>query len=663
MNTSRESLAAAALASKPSPARPSPPPPRSPPAFSFDRLDGAPSPLASTARGSSAPSGSPLASPRAAPEQQHGALSPGAPPGAAAAAPADAGAVAPLAHLPGAAAGLVIGTPAARRAAVLDTVRAQVRGHADAFYVVDLPELAHKLNEWHAALPRVRPFYAVKCNDDPAVVRTLAALGTGFDCATRAEIAMVLAAGVPPADVIFAHPAKQPSHIAYARAAGVAKMTFDNEEELRKIARAYPGARAVLRILTDDSASVCRLGLKFGAPLGDVAHLLRVAREVGVDVVGVSYHVGSGNGDAASFAGAVRDARTAFDIAASMGVTLTLLDIGGGFPGSDHGADMLRGVESVVVKTALPPPGAEGGAAEGAGPAPAANPYASAPSFKVIAAGVRAALDEHFPPGCGVELIAEPGRFFVKSTHALAVNVVGKRLTADEGGAPGGTRYNYYVNDGLYGSFNCIMYDHAVMSPDRLLPAAGTARAELDLNALAAAHAAAAARAAPSPLARLGPDAFAADAEAADADAARGAALGHAAGGGGGGGSGYARAALGQLSRPGGGALAHAHARALHVDAHAAEGGAGALPAVHPTTLWGPTCDSIDKICDAVPLPELALGDWLVFENAGAYTIAGSCKFNGFPLSTKVYIHLDGRVEVQAEDAVELPPAAGAGGA
>ncbi len=74
------------------------------------------------------------------------------------------------------------------------------------------------------------------------------------------------------------------------------------------------------------------------------------------------------------------------------------------------------------------------------------------------------------------------------------------------------------------------------------------------------------------------------------------------------------------------------------------------LPVVHPTTLWGPTCDSMDKISDAALLPELAVGDWLVFENAGAYTIAGSCKFNGFPLSTKVYRHLDGRLEVQGEE-------------
>jgi diaminopimelate decarboxylase len=62
----------------------------------------------------------------------------------------------------------------------------------------------------------------------------------------------------------------QPTHIAYAKSKGVTRMTFDNADELRKIAASYPGAEAVLRILTDDSASVCRLGLKFGAPLAEV---------------------------------------------------------------------------------------------------------------------------------------------------------------------------------------------------------------------------------------------------------------------------------------------------------------------------------------------------------------------------------------------------------
>lgn len=99
--------------------------------------------------------------------------------------------------------------PDERRSAVLDVVREQVNSHRDAFYVVDLGEVARKYAQWRAELPRVRPFYAVKCNDDPRIVSVLAGLGAGFDCASKGEMAMVLGLGVPPSDVIFAHPAKQ----------------------------------------------------------------------------------------------------------------------------------------------------------------------------------------------------------------------------------------------------------------------------------------------------------------------------------------------------------------------------------------------------------------------------------------------------------------------
>jgi hypothetical protein len=55
----------------------------------------------------------------------------------------------------------------------------------DAFYVADLGDILKKHLRWLKALPRVTPFYAVKCNDSRAIVDTLAAVGTGFDCASK----------------------------------------------------------------------------------------------------------------------------------------------------------------------------------------------------------------------------------------------------------------------------------------------------------------------------------------------------------------------------------------------------------------------------------------------------------------------------------------------
>ena len=54
---------------------------------------------------------------------------------------------------------------------------------------------------------------AVKCNSDPLLLRTFAALGGGFDCASKNEIATVLDLGVDPSRIIYAHTCKQISHI------------------------------------------------------------------------------------------------------------------------------------------------------------------------------------------------------------------------------------------------------------------------------------------------------------------------------------------------------------------------------------------------------------------------------------------------------------------
>lgn len=53
---------------------------------------------------------------------------------------------------------------------------------------VDLGEVARLQRAWSALMPRVTPFYAVKCNNDTAILATLAALGAGFDCASDAEV-------------------------------------------------------------------------------------------------------------------------------------------------------------------------------------------------------------------------------------------------------------------------------------------------------------------------------------------------------------------------------------------------------------------------------------------------------------------------------------------
>ena len=229
------------------------------------------------------------------------------------------------------------------------------------------------------------------------MLQLLALLGTGFDCASQSEMTTVLSLPSPPSPdkIIFANPCKPASFIRAARSLGVDAMTFDNTDELLKIAKLHPEAKLVLRILTDDSKSLCRLGLKFGAPIETCPTLLATAASLGLNVVGVSFHVGSGCKDPQMFEDAVGRAKTVFEMGRQNGYAFNFLDIGGGF---------------------------------------------EAEYFLPMAKTLRNALDRFFPVEMGVRIIGEPGRFMVSSAFTLATNIIARRATAQAVLGAGGLR-------------------------------------------------------------------------------------------------------------------------------------------------------------------------------------------------------------------------------
>lgn len=283
------------------------------------------------------------------------------------------------------------------------------------------------------------------------------------------------------------------------KAAGVKQMTFDNADELYKIAKLFPGAELFLRIMTDDTSSLCRLSMKFGAAMDTTESLLSTAKELGLNVVGVSFHVGSGASDPMAFCQAVRDAHTVFQQARGYGFNMRTLDVGGGFSGD---------------------------------------------TFETMAAVLDSALDEYFPAGSGVDIIAEPGRYYVSSAFTIACNVIARRTVEDP--TLDGKGYMVYVNDGVYGNFSSIMFDH--QNPEaRILRAGGQSM----YNTV----------------------------------------------------------------------------------------GSGPCPAGEGVeySIWGPTCDGIDRISESTRFDRvLDVGDWLYFEDMGAYTKCSATQFNGFSNSHEV---------------------------
>ena len=82
-------------------------------------------------------------------------------------------------------------------------------------------------------------------------------------------------------------------------------------------------------------------------------------------------------------------------------------------------------------------------------------------------------------------------------------------------------------------------------------------------------------------------------------------------------------------------------------------------------SVWGPTCDSIDVVCPVTQLPRtLSVGDWLAFENMGAYTRCAASQFNGFQVSNVVYTSGTGTASTEVRELLRATAGAvgGAGG-
>ncbi|CAO1347328.1 unnamed protein product [Diamesa serratosioi] len=279
----------------------------------------------------------------------------------------------------------------------------------ESFFVFDVSDVIKKFVLWYELMPRIKPFFAFKSNNNPILVSTLATLGTGFDCASRGEFEKVLALSVSPENIVFAQTVKPVSHINFAKDAKIPLMTFDNIEELSKVKKHFPGAQLLLRLRFDPkSSNTIGFGEKFGCLPGEDAQLLmRKAKELDLNIKGIAFHIGVGCLEYDIFEKAIRDSADMFKYGKNLGFNMDLLDIGGGFPGKE--IETIIGVSKVINK----------------------------------------ALDKYFPD-LSIKVISEPGSFFSEKCFTLATNVHSKNVKIDVNGEK---VYHYYITDGIYQSF------------------------------------------------------------------------------------------------------------------------------------------------------------------------------------------------------------------
>jgi ornithine decarboxylase len=260
------------------------------------------------------------------------------------------------------------------------------------FLVADLAMLAERFRQFGAALPGVRPFYAVKCNSAPQVLATAAGEGAGFEIASLGELQMLAGIGVDPSDVLYSNTVKPAAHVSGAADAGVWRFAVDSEGELDKIARHAPGAAVYVRIRVDDSGSVFPLSRKFGAEAHHARALLQQAEHLGLQPYGLTFHVGSQCVATSAWRQAIASVARLMRQLYADGIEVEMLDIGGGFP--------ARYDDPV-------------------------------PSIGQIGTVVNRALDELLPYRPKL-LAAEPGRHLVAETAVMVATVLGREERAGE---------------------------------------------------------------------------------------------------------------------------------------------------------------------------------------------------------------------------------------
>ena len=294
--------------------------------------------------------------------------------------------------------------------------------HGTPLLVVDHDELRKNFRTFRRFLPRVQPYFAVKAGADAAIVRTLYKEGASFDVASMPEFKLVyenikgMAAKKRQAwiwnKIIYANPIK-PVETLEVLDEYKPLVTFDNFDEIEKIKKHAPHAGLCLRLKVPNTGAMVELSSKFGASPGEAVDLILEADRQGLVVEGVSFHVGSQTTNYTNYVEALNLTADIFREAKSRGYDkMKLVDIGGGFPA----------------------------------------PYdSSVRPFRELARIINSELKRLFPKH--IEILAEPGRFFVATAGYSVAKIIGKAV---RDGKP-----SYYINDGVYHTYSGQIFDHA----------------------------------------------------------------------------------------------------------------------------------------------------------------------------------------------------------
>jgi len=218
--------------------------------------------------------------------------------------------------------------------ATFDRIKAFADTKETPFLVVDTATVERQYDELVAAFPFAKVYYAVKANPAPEIISLLHKRGSNFDIASIYELDRAMGLGVPAENISYGNTIKKSRDIRYFFDKGVRMFATDSEADLRNIAKAAPGARVYVRILTEGTQTAdWPLSRKFGCQTDMAMDLLVLARDLGLEPYGVSFHVGSQQRDIGTWDAAIGKVKLIFErLREEDGIVLKMINMGGGFP-------------------------------------------------------------------------------------------------------------------------------------------------------------------------------------------------------------------------------------------------------------------------------------------------------------------------------------------
>lgn len=290
-----------------------------------------------------------------------------------------------------------------------DAVTSLAERYGTPLLVLSLEQVEKNYDILREHIPQLKIHYAMKANPDLHILDLLINKGACFDVASDGEIRTLSQLGVSGDRMIYANPIKLDAGFQACRDAGVYRMTYDSESEIKKIAEHCPGSTVLLRLRIDNAKAHVDLNKKFGCPREKALDLMLKAKEAGLDVAGIAFHVGSQTVAADPYFHAMDITKELMAEARAKGLTMRVLDIGGGFPIPETGVHY---------------------------------------NLTALLDQVSARLQEDFSD---LEIWAEPGRYMCGTAVNLITRVIGENERNGQ--------HWYFLDDGIYGTFSGVIFD------------------------------------------------------------------------------------------------------------------------------------------------------------------------------------------------------------